>query len=82
MVWVAVAVAILQLPAACRSVSTSLAVGYAAPLLARGVEEGFTIPLRPTLRSTASPQTVLRGTVNPSSRQHVGTAPTDRCKVR
>ncbi len=51
---------------------TSLAVGYEGPSSSSWVEEGLTIPLRPALRSTASPQTVLRGTVNPSSRQHVG----------
>ena len=39
------------------------------------VEEGSTVPLRPALRSTASPQTVLRGTVNPSSRQPCGVGP-------
>ena len=49
---------------------TSLAVGCEDASSGLWVEEEFTVPLRPALRSTASPQTVLRGTVNPSSRWH------------
>ena len=45
-------------------------VTIATPKLGREGGRGLTIPLQPALRSTASPQTVLRGTMNPSSRRH------------
>jgi len=62
----------MAVPDYCGQRVRGLASAFTPVILCSLFWKGTTVPLQPALRSTASPQTVLRGTVNPSSTRMYG----------